>query len=560
MALHASGDIIYEWDMAGDTLRWFGNVARLFPGREEGVPVSGEAFAGRIHPEDLPQRTRCLNDHLAAGVGYDCEYRIGDGPGLFQWVHDRGAVVAGNGTAAPRLFGAIRLVNTRKHAEAQLEYMANFDELTGHFNKKRLQEALDGELQKASHHGFSGALAVVGVDQLAMINSAYGYEAGDAVLVEIGRRLGECVRDSDGIGRVGGDRFGLLLSRCDREAACSATERAVEAINREPVETPHGLVRITVTAGVVTFSGQSTTSSDLFAKAEGALREAKLHGGNQTGVYEMTEAQRESFRAALDIGGEVEDAMREDRMRFAYQPILSAGDLAPHSYECLLRLERPDGEILPAGRFIPAIEQLGLMRAVEREVIRVALDELDRNTVPTLAINISGLTASDPMWLRQLVERLEARTDLAERLIIEITETAALRDIAETARFVSAVRDLGVRVALDDFGAGFTNFQHLKALTVDIVKIDGSFVRNIDKDVHNRLFVRNLITLASSLDVLCVAECVETAEEAQALHEEGAHLLQGYFYAPPRLTPPWRGQGEGPNLCVQCAPATPTNL
>jgi EAL domain-containing protein (putative c-di-GMP-specific phosphodiesterase class I) len=235
----------------------------------------------------------------------------------------------------------------------------------------------------------------------------------------------------------------------------------------------------------------------------------------------------------------VQKAMKEGRLAFAYQPIVAAGEHTPVFHECLLRLHRPDGEVVPAGKFVPVIEQLGLMRALDRRVLDLAVEELDRYPTATLAINISGLTATERSWQRALVAKLKDRRDLAERMIIEITETAALKDIDESARFVAAAQDLGCRVALDDFGAGYTTFRHLKALTVDIVKIDGSFVRDIAEDPHNQLFVRNLIALAKSLDLLTVAECVETAAEAAVLAEEGAALLQGYHFGRPSLDAPW---------------------
>lgn len=535
-ALHAAGDVVYEWALAGDEIVWHGSVARLFP---DGVPPrTGDALAAAIHPEDQPRRSRALNDHLARGVAYDCEYRLGEDNGDALWVHDRGGMLRDIDGAGPSMVGTMRLVTRRKATEAHLHYLANHDELTGHYNKTRLRHVLDDEVRNCRQAGRGGAFAVVGVDQLAMINSAYGDEAGDEVLIAIGQRLARCLRGTDIIGRIGGDRFGILLADCDRDAAYRATERALESVHREAIETASGSVRITVTGGVATFPNQSRASNDVIAKAESALREAKRQGRNQTGVFEMSEARRAQYREALEIGADVEAAMQDERLCFAYQPIRWAESGTPHSYECLLRLERPDGGIVTAGQFVPAIEELGLMRTVERHVLDLAVDALAARPGPSLAVNISGLTTSDPTWLRQLTRRLHGHPDLARRLIVEITETAALRDIAESIQFVREVRDLGVRVALDDFGAGFTNFQHLKSLPVDIVKIDGSFVRNIDQDAQNRLFVRNLIDLARSLDVLTLAECVESAGESDTLTREGAELLQGYHCGHPALRPP----------------------
>ena len=529
-ALAASGDVVYIWNLADDRIAWHGDVARLFG--DGAPPATGAALSARVHPEDQPERSRCLDDHLALGAGYDCEFRLGEPDGTARWVHDRGEVVR-DAAGAARFMGTLRPVTRRKATEARLYYLANYDDLTGHYNKTRLTEVVAAELRRTRRDGGARGFAVLGVDQLAMINSAYGYAAGDAVLVAVARRLAGAVRSGDVVGRIGGDRFGVLFVDCARQAAHRAAERAVAAVRGAPVETPSGPVHITATAGVVVFSGESDAGAEIVAKAESALREAKQQGRNLTGVYEMTEAQRAAYREALALGAEVEAAIQADRLCFAYQPIVCAHTGVPHSHECLLRLRRTDGSMLSAGRFVPAIEALGLMRAVERQVLDLAMARLDAGEGPTLAINISGLTTRDPAWLRRLAAALADRPEAARRLVVEITETAAQRDISETLRFVRAVRALGVRVALDDFGAGFTTFQHLKTLPVDIVKIDGGFVRNIDQDSQNRLFVRNLVALARALNVVALAECVETAAEAAALRAEGADLLQGYHLGAP---------------------------
>lgn len=541
-ALTAAGDVAYEWELAGDRILWHGAIDGLFASTAaaaRGAPATGESLNARIHPEDLPRRLKNLSDHISCQLPYDCEYRLRAPDGEYQWVHDRGAAKLGNDGSTMCLVGTMRLITGRKQTEAKLEYLANFDELTGHFNKHRLLQSLDHALAESLRFEATGAFVVFGLDQLAMVNNAYGPEIGDAVLVEVGHRLDSCLRSIDVIGRIAGDRFGAVLARCDQREAMRVAERTVAEIRRTPVQTPAGPVRVTVSAGVAAFPMQSSTSYDLIARAEGALHQAKSSGRNCVGLYEMTEEQRRSYRASLDIGAEVQQALAEGRLGFAFQPVVGACDGAARFYECLVRMHDRNGELIPAGKFVPVIEQLGLISALDRRVLDLAVEELEADPGIELAINISGLTASDRSWLRALVSKLKGRKPMARRLIVEITETAALRDIEESARFVRAVRDLGCRVALDDFGAGYMAFRHLKALTVDIVKIDGSFVRNIASEPQNRLFVGNLLSLADSLGLATVAECVETEEEAKLLAAEGAELLQGYYFGKPAIERPW---------------------
>jgi EAL domain-containing protein (putative c-di-GMP-specific phosphodiesterase class I) len=180
----------------------------------------------------------------------------------------------------------------------------------------------------------------------------------------------------------------------------------------------------------------------------------------------------------------------------------------------------------------------------------LTLCDLEANPDVTLAFNISGVTAADRGWLRTLIARLKDRSDLASRLIVEITETAALHDLEDSARFVSIIRDLGCRVAVDDFGAGYTTFRHLKALPVDVVKIDGSFVRNLADNKENQLFIRNLLSLARAFNLVTIAECVENLEDAEILASEGVDLLQGYYFGKPDVAPAWRAARPIPALGI----------
>ena len=539
-AISASGDVVYDWDLASDIMQWSGSVASLFEGDRPRCPKTVDDFHTRISPEDLPKRMRALADHLAGAPAYDCEYRVRNEGGDFQWVHDRGAVeLSPNGTPQ-RLIGMLRVINQRKQHEARLEYLASFDELTGHFNKSRLREALDQALAQSLRSGLKGAFMVIGIDQMGMVNTAYGHEAGDAVLVAIGQRLDCCLRTSDVIGRIGGDRFGIVLSCCDEEQAISTAERVLQAVRQAPVEAEGLRIGVTVSSALVLFPAQSKTAFDVMTKAEGALHQAKAAGRDCISVYEMTDEQRHLYRTNMDIGEEVKQALKEQRLVFAYQPVVDARSHEVRFYECLLRLRSPEGELIPAGRFIPHVEQLGLMRSIDRHVLDLVVQDLETHPDISLAFNISGLTAADRSWLRALIAKLKGRPDLARRLIVEITETAALHDSEDSARFVSSVRELGCQVAVDDFGAGYTTFKHLKALTVDVVKIDGSFIRDITESPENQVFIRNLLSLAQTFGLATVAEFVETEADAAYLAGQGVDLLQGYYFGKPEDQPSWK--------------------
>ena len=562
-AIEAAGDIVYEWDLASDQITWVGRFAEIFGG-ESLLPRTGEAFNARLNPEDLPMRLKALGDHLSHGETYDCEFRVRGENGSFCWVHDRGAAEAAGNGSPQRMVGSLRLVTARKQNEARLERLASFDELTGHFNKMRLRDALDHALAYSGRYDAGGAYLVIGVDKLAMINNAYGYEAGDSTLISVGQRLDRCLRSSDVIGRIGADRFGVVLARCSEEQMARAAERILAAVREEPVEVTGTRIHITVSIGGIMFPAFASTAYDVMAKSETALKQAKKEGRDCFVAFQISRQQELLHKRSQNIGEQVQQAMRDDRLFFAYQPVVTSNDHRTAFYECLLRMRDDAGELVPAGAFVPVVEQLGLMRLVDRHVLDLSVRDLSENPDVTLAINISGLTATDQTWLRALLAQLKGKPDIARRLIVEITETAALHDIEESARFVGALRDIGCRVAVDDFGAGFTSFRHLRSLTVDIVKIDGSFVRNLADNVDNQLFVRNLLGLADAFGLETVAECVETQEDASFLVGEGVKYLQGYYFGRPSIEQPWAaGQGaasHGAGAAHQRAAQRPTQL
>ena len=241
----------------------------------------------------------------------------------------------------------------------------------------------------------------------------------------------------------------------------------------------------------------------------------------------------------------VEKALCQDRLLLAFQPVVCAATGQIDYFECLLRMRDEERGLVPCGEFIEAIEQVGLIGLIDRYVVNKVAEELAAHREVKLGLNVSGLTACDREWLRSVIGLLRRRPDLARRLVVEITETAALDNLAESVRFVDALRDIGCRVALDDFGAGHTSLRHLQILAVDTVKIDGSFVRSLPSSLENRVFLRHLLGLARGFGLRTVGECVETAEEAALLRAEGIGFLQGFHCGRPTIERCWLGETAG---------------
>jgi EAL domain-containing protein (putative c-di-GMP-specific phosphodiesterase class I) len=228
-------------------------------------------------------------------------------------------------------------------------------------------------------------------------------------------------------------------------------------------------------------------------------------------------------------------ALRQERLLLAFQPVVYSGTGKVDYFECLLRMRDEEGDIVPAAELVTTLEELGLIGMIDRYVLEKTFEELVTYPEVRLGLNVSGLTVCDRSWLQSLTSLLRRRSDLAPRLVVEITETAALGDIAQSARFVDTVRQAGCRVALDDFGAGHTSLRHLRSLPIQIVKIDGSLIRQVTSRSHQRVFLRHLLSLAETHGLITVAESVESAEEVELLRTEGVARLQGYFIGRPTL-------------------------
>jgi EAL domain-containing protein (putative c-di-GMP-specific phosphodiesterase class I) len=244
----------------------------------------------------------------------------------------------------------------------------------------------------------------------------------------------------------------------------------------------------------------------------------------------------------------------------AYQPVVSTATGAVDYFESLLRLRNDAGCIVGGGDFVAGLERLGLIGHVDRLVLERSIEELKRHPEVRLGFNVSGLTVANRAWLQRVLSLLREEPGLAGRLVVEITETAALYDLVESARFVGALRDAGSRVALDDFGAGHYSLRHLEKLAVDTIKIDGSFVRNLAASPEQRVFLRHLLSFARGFGCRVVAEWVESAEDAAILCAEGVGFVQGYHFGRPTLARQWLGETAseplpqpepGPQLVVE---------
>ncbi len=535
-ALLAAGDIAFDWDMLRQEIIWAGETRGILP---DLANHNAAAFTDRIHPEDAARVAEARLNLRAHNRLLDIEYRLRQDDGSEVWVHERSRAEFGYLGDLIRVRGVVRSITQKKVKEAQLEHQAHFDPLTGRPNRTHLIQTLEEVCHKQPQQHL--AYFAIGIDNMAVISDAIGSSATDIVLTGFAQRLERCLqklneRGQPLLGRVAGDVFGAVLFT--EQPLEQLAQAIIESFRTLPIETPVCPIHLNVSIGGVDWPQSADTAIDTMVRAEQALAEARRLGVNSFVAFRPSEMRRQSQRRTLQLGEMIQRALKLGGLELAYQPIVRAGDSAVSYYEALMRLRDEDGQLMLARDFMPAVEQLGLTRQIDQMAFGLAWRELAARPDLRLAINISGLTACDVDWRKYMQTHLAARPDLARRLVIEITETHAIDDLTETVRFVGMVRECGGRVALDDFGAGFTALRHIRALAIEILKIDGSLVRDVVHSPDQQVLVRTLVTLAKGLGLITVAECVEDTATAQWLRAEGVDMLQGQLYGMPAALPP----------------------
>ncbi len=526
--LHSSGDLAYRWNLETDSVEWFGAWAEFF--REAKAPHNSRTLHDAIHADDR---------HKVFGPeqpDIDRKYRIIASGNALKWVHERGQVEYKDGHAAIQR-GVLRIIPP---PALYSEENSAHDPLTNTMTRASMMAKLSVLLSERGQGMPDFAYLVIGIDKMSFVNEAMGMTAGDGLLRAAADRLKNILPATSFIGRVGGDVFGALLPNPLGEDLSSLGRQLVDDFRLMPIVVAERPLHITISVGGVRLPSTSADSQHAMILAEQALHEARERGRNTFVEYEDLPERAAGNRQMLEIGGRIKHAFKNNGFKLAYQPIIEAGSLYPIFYEALVRMFNDDGSPIPAAHFIPAVEQLGLAYEMDKLVLDLAIEELELSPDLCLSINVSGHTAVHEEWPDYLRHILSARPNIAKRIIMEITETAAIVDVKKTLRFVAVLRELGGRVALDDFGAGFTSIRHLKVLNVAIMKIDRELLTNILERHDQQHLVRSLISLAQGLGLRTVAEGVETVEVSDWLRNAGADMLQGYYFGKPGFDHPWR--------------------
>lgn len=533
--LEAVGVAAYEWDIESDRLTWSSDAAALLQMPADALST-GRDYARRVDPHGPPGRFESVMSNAMRddgdGIPYHLEYRFltaSEGQEAL-WIEDNGRWYAGPDGRPARAHGIVRAINERRARDERLIYRSDHDDLTGGLNRIRLIEELDAAIESARRFRSSAAFAIVAVDNLAVLNDAYGFDVADEVIAGVAGRIRKEMRGGDAIGRLSGNKVGIVLNRCSDEDLRTAVQRFARTVGSGPISTGTGSVAVTVSVGGLVVPRHGRNHTEALAHAQEALDEARLRGCAGVVVYQPSPGRDAARKHNVHVAEKIVSALNEGRIALALQPIVSVGDGAVSFQEALCRLNLEDGTQLTASNFIETAERLGIVRLVDHRALDLAVAELAKDPALTLSVNVSAASALDGGWYTLLAAHIRRRRDIAPRLIVEITETMAIRDIDRAREFVHAVRELGCRVAIDDFGAGHTSFRNLRSLGADIVKIDGTFIERISENADDRFFVATLVSLAKRIGLETVAERVASETDAEILKDLGVDYLQGNLY------------------------------
>ncbi|GGO64122.1 bifunctional diguanylate cyclase/phosphodiesterase [Bowmanella pacifica] len=530
-----NGHFVYSHDLTGRISYVSNSVQDVLGYRPEYFKLNYRHCVKRT-----PDNAEQIRRQLLAGERpdpYVVEYFSQDGG--IRHIEYRDSPVFDDNSKLIAVEGIGRDVTADLALQQQVYYQANHDQLTGLYNRYAFDRLLKERLGLVRQQASVSTLCYIDMDQFKLVNDSCGHQAGDELLRQVANLLGTSLKSGDILARVGGDEFCLVYADLSVGQVLDKLSDMLNAIRSFRFVWEDKVFHIGASIGVAEINMQTTNSEALIKAADHACYSAKNLGRNRYHVFDASDQQLNYQQSELEWVNEIQKALLEDRFELFYQTIEPLNQVASgRHYEILLRMLSVKGEYLNPGVFIPVAERYGLMNKLDEWVFNSTITALEQHPVhlealDKCAINLSGMTLGNDEFLDKIVLRLRHSCVPPEKICFEITETAAVTNLAAASRFIDVLRELGCRFALDDFGAGMSSFTYLKNMAVDYVKIDGSFVRNMCRDRSDYATVKAIHEIASSMGKLTVAEFVSDQETRLALTKLGVSFAQGFALGKP---------------------------
>ncbi|HVF07481.1 MAG TPA: EAL domain-containing protein [Actinomycetota bacterium] len=504
-----------------------------------------DLWARMLHADDREAAIETYLRGRELGQPFVYEYRLVAKDGRVLWFRDS-AIVLTDADGRPTLIQGVMLdITERKAAEEQIAYLAYHDKLTGMANRTMFDELLELSLTRARRNGGGVAVISVDIDDFKLVNDSLGHERGDELITALADRLREATRDTDLVARPGGDEFLVLLADLDTSApvpggqnggsiTAEAVAMRVQEAMRQPFEVAGTELYLTASQGISVFPEDAHDMTTLLTNAETAMFQSKRMG---PGGFVVHSTDTGDAMTRLSMSTRLRKAVEQKQWMLHYQPLIELDSGRMYGVEALIRWPGPNGGLVPPGEFIPLAEEMGLIEAIGDWVVEEICRQDAQWRAEGLELEIGFNLSPRQLWQPELVAKVAAPIIVAgmdpARVTVEITESTAMTDPDRTIELLYAMHDRGLKLAIDDFGTGYSSLARLKHMPVDILKIDRSFVRDVDLDRDAASMVSAMISLAHNLGMTPLAEGIETEGEWRFLADRGCPLGQGYFFSRP---------------------------
>jgi diguanylate cyclase (GGDEF)-like protein/PAS domain S-box-containing protein len=534
--VESSDDAILTKRQDGTITSWNRGAERLY--QYTAQEAIGQSI-GIIEPPELEDEQAEILKRVFSGESlerFETERVRKDGRRLFVSL-----TISPIRDAAGRIISAAvvsRDVTERRQYEERLRYLADHDQLTGLFNRRRFEEELKREFARAGRYHSTGAVLSIDLDNFKGINDSAGHAAGDVVLLAVARAMTQRFRSTDVLGRLGGDEFAVLLSNVNESQARAAAEDLLGALRACRPLFGGKAIKIHASIGVAMFEPDDATADEMQIFADLAMYAAKNSGGDRVTMFSVHEGRQARSLARQPWTERIRDALDYDRFVLHLQPILDLASGSISHGELLLRMRDGHNKLIAPAMFLPTAERAGLIHEVDRWVVRRAISLLSEASDPPAAggvgINLSGASVTGDQQLLEVIEQELKRTGVdPQKLIFEVTETAAIANMPEAISFARDLNSLGCSLALDDFGIGFSSFYYLKHLPVRYIKLDGEFIQNLPRSKVDEHVVRAIVDVAQSLRIKTVAESVADEATIKLLRKHQVDYAQGFHIGRP---------------------------
>ena len=432
-------------------------------------------------------------------------------------------------------------VSQQRRMSRQLSYQASHDMLTGLYNRRMFEEQVETVLLNVLSEDRHHAMCYVDLDQFKIVNDTCGHIAGDELLRQLAELFKSCIREGDILARLGGDEFGLLLENCELKKAAQVAEKLRQSVKNYRFVWQDHSFELGASIGVAGINADNMDLASILAAADMACYAAKDMGRNRVHIYEPSDAVLSERHGQMHWAGRITRALDEGRFVLFQQPVVALDNAqAGHASHCevLIRMKDNDGIISPDS-FIPAAERYNLMPAIDRWVVTQVFQMQQVNDdSQVVAINLSGTSLADEDLLSYVLEAADKYQVELSRVCFEITETAAIGNLHKATQFIKELKARGCRFSLDDFGSGLSSFSYLKNLSVDYIKIDGSFVVDMLNDPVDRVMVKAIVSVGHIMGIQVIAEWVENRETLELLRQMGVDYAQGFHLGRPEEIQP----------------------